>query len=78
MWNHKWPKTPWESPIGPSARERQEMLYLAQIAFETLREPTEAMLKAKMSLGGYGFADGECFSADPKEIWQAMLAEAIK
>ncbi len=45
MWNYKWPATPWGSPIGPSARERREMLDLAQIVFEALLEPTDKMLE---------------------------------
>lgn len=50
----------------------------ARIAIEAMKEPTEAMLKVEMDLGGYGFGDGECDSADPREIWTAMCKEALK
>ena len=42
------------------------------------KEPTDAMLKADMDLGGLGSRDGECYAADPREVWQAMIAAAQK
>jgi hypothetical protein len=51
-------------------------LTIAYAAITAMREPTEAMLKADVSLGGYGF--GECYQADPKEVWQAMIDESLK
>lgn len=41
------------------------------------REPTEAMLNAEMSLGGYGYDDDDCYCADPKEVWRAMVNGAL-
>lgn len=65
-----------------SANEKYEILAsmeaVARNIIATLREPTKAMLAAKMSLGGYGYGDGECYCADPREVWQAMIDEALK
>ena len=52
-------------------------LPMARAAIETMREPNEKMLKADMDLGGYGYSDCECYPADPKEIWQAMIGAAL-
>lgn len=48
----------------------------ARAAIEAMREPTEAMVEADMPLGGYGFGD-DVYSADPKEVWQAMIDAAL-
>jgi hypothetical protein len=45
----------------------------ARMVLKAMREPTDAMLKAEMDLGGYGHGDGECYRADPREVWQAMI-----
>ena len=50
----------------------------ARAAIAAMREPTPEMPKAEMDLGGYGFTDGECYCADPSEIWRAMIDEALK
>lgn len=52
-------------------------LYLSKVRviLEELREPNEFMCDAVRKadlLGGYGYGD-ECYSADPKEVWQAMI-----
>ncbi len=47
-------------------------------AIEAMREPTEAMVSAKMDLGGYGYSEGECYCADPTEIWRLMIDEALR
>ncbi len=64
----------------PSCYETGKERYRQQAreALKAIREPTSAMLKADVSLGGYGFAEGECYQADPKEVWQAMIDEALK
>ncbi len=46
----------------------------ARAAIKAMREPTEAMLRADMHLGGY---DG-LFEAEPDEIWRAMIDAALK
>ena len=43
-----------------------------------LRDPTEKMLRAEMDKGGYGYGEGECYSADPREIWLAMFDAMLK
>ena len=50
---------------------------IARAVIEAMCEPTKSMLKADMGLGGYGFTDGECYSADPREVWQAMIGAAL-
>jgi hypothetical protein len=40
-------------------------------------EPTEEMLNAEMNLGGYGYGD-DCYQADPKDIWRAMIGEVAQ
>jgi hypothetical protein len=49
-----------------------------RLGLAAMREPTRAMVKATEDLcGGYGYGD-ECFPADPTEIFQAMINEALK
>jgi hypothetical protein len=51
---------------------------IARAAIAAMREPTPEMLNAEMDLGGYGYSDGECYCADPSDIWRAMVVEALK
>ena len=50
----------------------------ARVVIAAMREPTPEMAEAEMDLGGYGSYDGECYCADPSEIWRAMIDEALK
>jgi len=50
---------------------------MGHAAIRAMRRPTKAMLAADMELGGYGWGD-DCFPADPREIWRAMIDEALK
>lgn len=52
----------------------------ARNTISAMREPTKAMIEGaskNASLGGYGFGD-DVYQADPKEVWQAMIDEALK
>lgn len=49
----------------------------ARATLIAIRQPTKAMVDADFCRGGYGFSDGECFEADPTEVWQAMLDVAL-
>ena len=51
---------------------------VARAAIEAMRDASPEMLKAEMDLGGFGSRDGECYSADPLEVWQAMIDTALK
>lgn len=51
-------------------RHRKFGYGLARAAIEAMLEPTETMLKADVSLGGYGYND-ECCTADPREVWES-------
>lgn len=55
----------------------EEELGEAKAAIEAMRVPTEAMLSCDMPLGGYGYGD-DVYQADPREIWETMIDEALK
>lgn len=57
---------------------RDALMVEAKAAIAAMRQPTETMIKAtEGKTGGYGYGD-ECFPADPVEVWQAMIDEALK
>ena len=57
---------------------RAAMRQRARVAITAMREPTEAMINVDVPLGGYGWSDNDCYSADPAQVWQAMVDEALK
>lgn len=66
----------WNS-VSVSESYRNQFREKAVKVLKAMREPTGGMLKADMVLGGYGYND-EAFSADPAEIWQAMIDAALE
>ena len=68
----------WKDGLAQQDATCSGCLDQAKAAIEALWEPTEAMLKTEMDLGGHGFRDGECDQADPLKVWQAMISAALK
>jgi hypothetical protein len=69
-----WSKPLKQVPATFNARSEGEAEHLARVAIEAMREPTKEMTEADMSLGGCWVAA----FADPTQIWQAMIDEALK